>query len=215
MYRENAGRRIDKLMITGLVLVAGVLFLAACGNMREQPKLAEPYAASPTFGVAAREILTQTVPVGQLREDELLYTGMIDGEPADVFPFEVTRAVLERGQEQFNSFCTPCHGYAGYGDGVISEEGFPKPASFHEPEIRAMPVGHYFDVITNGQNAMYSYAARVAPDDRWAITAYIRALQFSQNATVDALPPDVQDELQAAQQEAIEAKEAYSGNVSE
>lgn len=199
MDRKNAGRRLYKLFMLGVSLATGVLLLAACGNMRVQPKFTDPYAASPTFGTAAREILTQTVPIGHLREDELLYTGMTDGQPADVFPFEVTREVLERGQEEFNTFCTPCHGYAGYGDGVLSEEGFPKPASFHDEEIRSKPVGHYFDVITHGQNAMYSYASRVEPADRWAIAAYIRALQLSQNAMVESLPDDVRSELEAAQ----------------
>lgn len=175
------------------------MLLIACGNMREQPKLAKPYAASPTFGVAARTILTQTVAIGQLRENTLLTSGAVDGIPADVFPMEVTRAVLERGQQKFNTFCTPCHGFTGYSDGVVVQRGFPPPPSLHDAEIRQKPVGHYFQVMTNGQNLMFSYASRISPEDRWAVAAYIRALQLSQNAAADTLPAELQEQLKAVQ----------------
>ncbi|MEZ4581708.1 MAG: hypothetical protein R3A10_08730 [Caldilineaceae bacterium] len=122
-------------------LALGVLLVAGCGNMRVQPKLAKPFMESPEFGVAARDILPEAVAVGQLNEDELFYNGTIDGELADVFPFPVTADVIARGQSKFNAFCTPCHGYGGYGDGVIYEEGFPTPASYHDPVIREKPVG--------------------------------------------------------------------------
>jgi mono/diheme cytochrome c family protein len=164
--------------------------------MREQQKLAEPYAASQTFGVAAREILTQTVAIGQWQESGLLSTGAVDGEPVDAFPFDVTREVLARGQQQFDTFCSPCHGFVGNGDGVVVQRGFPAPPSLHADEIRASPVGHYFDVITNGQGYMLSYASRIDLEDRWAIAAYIRALQLSQSVAVDTLPPDVQEQVQ-------------------
>jgi mono/diheme cytochrome c family protein len=194
-----------------LSLAVCALGVAACGNMREQPKLAEPFAPSPSFGVAAREILTQTVPVGFLQEDELRYGGTIGGQPADLFPQPVTRDLIERGQEQYNTFCSPCHGFVGNGDGVVVQRGYPAPPSLHDSEIVAKPAGHYFQVITNGQNTMYSYAGRVEPDDRWAIVAYIRALQLSQNAPVNTLPADDQDQIQAA----APAKEANSGNATQ
>lgn len=181
-------------IVVGLALCT--LWLAACGNMRVQPKLADPYGASPTFGVAAREILTQTVPIGFLREDELLHTGQVGGETVDAFPFEVTRETLARGQQGFNTFCSPCHGLAGNGDGVIVQRGFPAPPSLNSDFMRRQPAGHYFIVMTNGKGKMLSQASRISPEDRWAIVAYIRALQLSQYAAVDTLPPDVQEQVQ-------------------
>lgn len=177
-----------------LILLLGLLVLAGCDNMHEQPKLDEPYSASETFGTAAREILPEAVAIGHLRDDEHLYEGTMDGALADELPFELTEDVLLRGKDQFEAFCTPCHGHSGYGDGVVSLEGFPPPASYHTEELRAQPVGHFFQVITDGVGVMYSYASRIAPEDRWAIAAYIKALQLSQNATLDDLP----DELQSA-----------------
>lgn len=177
---------------TLLVLVAAAGLIAACGNLQEQPKLHEPFDASPNFETAARVPLPEAVPVGALNEDEHFYTGMVDGAFVETFPFEITAEVIERGRTEFDSYCTPCHGNAGYGNGILSQEGFPPPASFHDPEIREKPVGHYFDVITNGQNAMYSYASRVSAEERWAVIAYIRVLQRSQNAQLNDLPEDLQ-----------------------
>jgi mono/diheme cytochrome c family protein len=127
-----------------------------------------------------------------------LYAGLENGTQATDFPFPVTSDVLARGQERYDIYCTPCHGYAGYGDGVIVQRGLTPPPSFHSDRLRAAPVGHFFDVITNGFGVMYSYGDRVQPEDRWAIAAYIRALQLSQDATLDDVPPDVQPTLQAA-----------------
>lgn len=212
MFHLYHRRRISRLLvIAGLAL--GALVVAGCGNMREQPKLAKPFAESPAFGVAARDILPEAVPLGQFSEDELFSNGTIDGELADVFPYPVTVEVIERGQTKFNAFCTPCHGYGGYGDGVIYEEGYPNPASFHAAEIREKPVGHYYQVITYGFNNMYDYANRVQPEDRWAIVAYIRTLQYSQNAQLDELPAEIQSELAVLEQELAET-EAYGVNTS-
>jgi cytochrome c553 len=174
-------------------LVAALVFVAGCGNLQEQPKLHKPYEYSPTFGSAARNPLPQAVSVGSLQEDEHLYTGMVDGEFVDTFPFEVTQEMIDMGQREFDSYCMPCHGISGYGDGVLSEEGFPPPASFHDEEIAGKPVGSYYDVITNGQGAMYSYDSRVTPEERWALAAYIRVLQYSQNAQFDDLPSELQE----------------------
>jgi mono/diheme cytochrome c family protein len=103
-------------------------------------------------------------------------------------PIPVTRELLVRGRERFNAFCSPCHGKLGDGNGMIVQRGFPHPPSYHIDRLRQAPDGHFYDVITNGFGVMYSYAARVAPEDRWAITAYIRALQLSQNASTNDLP---------------------------
>jgi hypothetical protein len=104
------------------------------------------------------------------------------------FPFPVTKAVILRGQERYNIYCSPCHGMTGEGDGMIVRRGFSKPPSYHTDRLRKAPVGHYFDVITNGFGAMYPYGSRIEPEDRWAIVAYIRALQLARNAKISDVP---------------------------
>jgi mono/diheme cytochrome c family protein len=191
--------RITLLVVVGLL----ALLMAGCGNMREQPKLSEPYDESPLFGSAAREIEPNAVAVGYLQDDAHLYTGSVDGQYVETFPFEVTDEVMQNGQDKYNAFCTPCHGVGGYGEGIVVLEGLQQMRSFHDEELRAEPAGYYFDVITNGvqteegAQAMYSYASRIEPEDRWGVVAYIRALQLSQGATLDDLPQDLQDEFNA------------------
>lgn len=187
------------LKSTKIVVICGLVLLlvAACSNMQEQPKLHDPFSESPTFGTGAREILPEAVPVGFLREDEHLYYGTINGELADSFPMELTEETLLRGQQLYEAFCTPCHGYSGYGDGIVTLEGFTRPNSFHITEVRNAPLGHFYQVITNGQNSMYSYASRIEPEDRWAVVAYIQALQISQNMSYGDLPEAIQAEFDA------------------
>lgn len=146
-------------------------------------------------GRSERQPVPGTVARGQLRLDELLYTGMENGEPASRFPFPITKADLDRGRQQYNIFCTPCHGYAGDGNGMIVQRGFPHPPSFHRDRQRANPVGHYFDVITNGFGEMYSYSSRIGPEDRWRIAAYIRVLQLSEHSSIQDVPPDEKQKL--------------------
>ena len=122
------------------------------------------------------------------------------GTPVDTFPFTVTRELLERGQQQYNVFCAPCHAITGNGDGMIVRRGFSPPPSLHEERLRAAPVGYFYSVITNGFGRMYSYASRIEPTDRWAITAYIRALQLSQNARIEDVPEDQRGQIQGAGQ---------------
>jgi mono/diheme cytochrome c family protein len=169
-------------------------------DMHVQPRY-DPLAASSFFpdGRSERPMIPGTVPHGMLRTDELRYTGKINGVPANEFPFPITRAGLERGRERFNIYCTPCHDYTGSGHGIMVQRGFQQPPSYHSERLRNMPVGHFFDVITNGYGAMYSYAGRVEPDDRWRIAAYIRALQLSQNATLNDVPADQRAQLQKGQ----------------
>ncbi|MGH9326072.1 MAG: c-type cytochrome [Terriglobia bacterium] len=149
-----------------------------------------PESPSSVFadGRSERPVVPGTVARGHLRTDELLYTGMINGKMADVFPFPITKKDLARGQQRFNIYCTPCHDYTGSGVGMIVRRGFPAPPSYHNPKMIAMPVSHYFEVMTNGYGTMYSYASRVSVRDRWRIAAYIRALQLSQNATLSDVP---------------------------
>jgi len=176
----------------GRVLAATALglLLAACQqDMANQPRH-EPLEASPFFkdGRSARPPVPGTVARGQLREDDHLYTGKVNGQLVTTFPFPINRAVMARGQERFGIFCTPCHGSLGDGRGMIVSRGLKPPPSFHIDRLRESPPGHYFDVITNGLGAMQDYSAQIPVEDRWAIVAYIRALQLSQNATVSDLP---------------------------
>jgi hypothetical protein len=147
-------------------------------------------------GRSARPLVEGTVARGHLRIDEQLYTGKVNGVDVDTFPFPVTRAVLERGRERFNIFCSPCHDRTGSGNGIIPQRGFRHPPSYHIDRLRKAPVGHFFDVITNGFGAMYSFASRIAPRDRWVIVAYIRVLQLSENATMADVPQEARSQLQ-------------------
>jgi mono/diheme cytochrome c family protein len=165
--------------------------LAGCRqDMHVQPKIL-PLAPSQFFddGRSARPVVPGTIARGQLHTDELLYTGKRNGALADAFPFRITRKDLERGQERFNIFCSPCHGRLGNGQGMIVQRGFPPPPSYHILRLRQAPAGHFFDVMTNGFGTMFSYASRVSPEDRWRIVAYIRTLQLSQQAKLDDVPP--------------------------
>lgn len=183
-----------------IYLVIGLVFTAACRqDMHDQPKY-KPLAGSTFFddGRASRPLVEGTVARGHLRTDELLYTGKVSGKPVDIFPFPVTRPVLERGRERFNIYCAVCHGRDGNGQGMIVQRGFRRPPSYHIDRLRRAPAGHFFDVITNGFGSMYSYASRISPEDRWAIVAYIRALQLSQNATLADVPLEERQRLLGA-----------------
>ena len=159
--------------------------------MHDQPKFT-PLRESTFFADArsARTPVAGTVARGQLHDDPLLDTGKIDEADATVFPFRGGRAVLARGRERYDIFCAPCHGRTGAGDGMVVRRGYRRPPSFHDDRLRNAPVGHFFDVITNGFGAMPDYAARSARDDRWAIVAYIRALQLSEHATLADVPAE-------------------------
>ena len=158
--------------------------------MHDAPRY-DPLEASATNPNAssAQPLVAGTVPRGFLNEDEHLYTGKIGGQPAGAFPFAITRADLDRGQERFNIYCSPCHSRTGEGDGMVVLRGYRRPPSFHQERLRDAPVGHFFDVITNGFGAMPDYASQIKPSDRWAIVAYIRALQLSGHATLADVPP--------------------------
>jgi len=160
-------------------------------DMHDQPKI-KAYRASDFWGDGRgmRPIPEGTVARGFLQDDDLLYTGKLNGQPVDEFPFQVTKAVLDRGHDRFNIYCSPCHGRTGLGNGMIVQRGLKPPPSFHEERVRKLAVGYYFDVMTNGFGVMLDYRAQVAPEDRWAIAAYIRALQYSQRATVEDVPAD-------------------------
>jgi len=164
--------------------------------MADQGRL-EPLAPSSFFedGRSARSIPAGTVARGQLREDQHFYRGIQDGKPAATFPLEITRDVLQRGRQRYNIFCAPCHDRTGAGRGIVAVRGFERlPASFHEARLREAPPGYFYGVIANGFGLMNDYAAQIPPEDRWAIVAYIRALQLSQHAEVARLQ---EEDLQA------------------
>ncbi|MBV9303106.1 MAG: cytochrome c [Acidobacteriaceae bacterium] len=150
--------------------------------MHNQPRY-KPYAASNFFedGRSERPTIEDTVARGQLHLDEARYTGKLNGKDVDYFPIQITRADLARGQERFNIYCSPCHGRLGDGRGMVVLRGLRQPPSYYDERLVTAPIGHFFDVMTNGFGAMFSYASRVPVDDRWRIAAYIRALQLSQN----------------------------------
>jgi mono/diheme cytochrome c family protein len=183
--------------------VAGVIALvltgAACRqDMHDQPRYSA-YEASTFFadGQSARPLVEGTVARGHLNEDTLLYTGKDGDDNAAMFPFPVTEQVMARGQERFNIYCSPCHGRTGHGDGMIVRRGYRRPPSLADDRLRDAPVGHFFDVITNGFGAMPDYAAQIQPADRWAIVAYVRALQLSAHATLDEVPAADRGKLDA------------------
>ena len=165
--------------------------------MHDQPKYI-PLRSSDFFhdDRSARPIVEGTVARGHLHEDSLLYTGKANGADATLFPFAVDARVMARGQDRFNVYCSPCHGRTGSGDGMIVRRGYRRPPSLHAERLRASSVGHYFDVMTNGFGAMPDYAAQVRAEDRWAIAAYIRALQLSEHATLADVPPAERGTLQ-------------------
>jgi mono/diheme cytochrome c family protein len=175
-------------------------FLAGCRqDMHDAPRY-DPLEASTVLpkGSSAQPLVAGTVSreyhvpnmldFGGLREDDHLYTGKVNGQDVTTFPFAITKADLDRGEERFNIYCSPCHGRTGEGDGMVVQRGFRQPPSYHQDRLRQAPVGHFFDVMTNGFGAMPDYRAQVAVEDRWRIVAYIRALQLAENAKAADVP---------------------------
>lgn len=186
--------------LSRLAILSTLFFVSGCElrqAMYDQEKY-EPLEASSFFsdGQSYRPQISETVARGQLRLDSHYYEGKVDGELSYDLPVPVTKELLTRGKERFGIYCTPCHGHTGKGDGIIVKRGLKAPSSFHEQRLRDMPVSYFFDVITNGYGIMYSYASRVPTADRWAISAYIRTLQLSQNIDYDQLPDEDQSQLQ-------------------
>jgi mono/diheme cytochrome c family protein len=167
------------------ILVLAAVYLAACDqNMDVQPRYSE-YSPAPAF----RGGVLRNPPTGIVARDDPERDQAVTNKPP------LTTALLERGSERFGIFCSPCHGTGGDGNGVIVQRGMPRPTSYHDERLRAADDQHLFDVITNGYGAMYSYAARVPPRDRWAIVTYIRALQLSRHASIEDVPPEQRTQL--------------------
>ncbi len=183
-------------ILTGAGVLA-LLSLTACRqDMHDQPRY-KSLAESEFFTDhrSARPMVEGTVARGHLRIDEARYTGKINGEEIDQFPIPITKEDIERGQTRFNVYCTPCHSRLGDGSGMVVLRGFRQPPSYYSDRLKNAPVGHYFDVMTNGFGAMASYASRIQTDDRWRIIAYIRALQLSESASVNDVPADQRQNL--------------------
>jgi len=197
-----------------MLVVVAALAVAGCRqDMHDAPRY-DPLEASTVFadGASARQLVDGTVARGLLNDDELLMTGRVSGEVVDLFPFEITADDLDRGQERFNIYCAPCHGQTGEGDGMVVQRGFRQPPSLHTERIRSASAGYYFDVVTNGFGVMPDYRAQVPVEDRWRITAYLRALQLTRQGTPADLSPENLARLQAgevapAPAEASEAEE--------
>src|ERR1700729_2038288 len=184
--------------------VLAVLSFAAMGcsrlDMQDQPKY-RPQRPSDFFadGRSERQPVEGTVARGALNEDTAFYEGKdAAGKDIEAFPIAVDKAVIVRGQQRFDVYCAPCHGRIGNGLGMIVRRGFKQPPSYHIDRLRNAPVGHLYDVISNGYGAMLNYAAQVSVRDRWAIVAYIRALQYSENANINALPQEARARVPAA-----------------
>lgn len=184
------------------IMLGATMLLCGCRqDMHDQPRY-EPLQGTDFFGDrrSERPLIEGTIARGQLHADEAFYTGKRGNIEVDTFPFPITRDVLDRGRQRFNIYCSPCHGQTGEGNGMIVQRGFSRPPTYHSDRLRGAAIGHFFDVITNGYGAMHSYAARVDAEDRWKIIAYIRVLQFSQNAKESDVPADKVQELNEAKQ---------------
>jgi mono/diheme cytochrome c family protein len=182
-------------LLLGICGAAGLFVLAGCDNLHQdmgnQPKN-KPLSPSDFFadGRSERAPVENTVARGALDNDDLVVA-----KESNNFPVPVNEALLERGEDRYKIFCTPCHGLQGDGNGMVAMRGMKHPPSYHIDRLRQSPNGYYYDVITNGFGQMYSYSAQIPPRDRWAIIAYLRALQLSRNAHVAELPADVREKL--------------------
>jgi mono/diheme cytochrome c family protein len=185
-----------KLLIALLSL--SVLAMGCRKGMMNQGKV-KPLAEEDFFkdGSGARPIPAHTVARGHLNEDERFFSGLIGDRLVTTIPMPLTPELLQRGRERYDIYCAVCHSRTGDGNGMIVQRGFPRPPSLHEARLRDAPDGHFYDVMTQGYGVMYSYAARIEPQDRWAIVAYVRALQLSQHATTNEVPPEERAKLEA------------------
>lgn len=183
------------------LLIIGSLALVGCSrmDMQDQPKY-RPQRPSEFFadGRSERQPVEGTIARGALDEDTEFYEGKdAAGKDIETFPVAVDRTLIVRGEDRYNIYCSPCHGRIGNGLGMIVRRGFKQPPSYHIDRLRNAPVGHFFDVISNGYGAMQNYAMQLQPRDRWAVIAYIRALQYSENASINDLPQEARARIPA------------------
>ncbi|HVG23875.1 MAG TPA: cytochrome c [Thermoanaerobaculia bacterium] len=176
-----------------------LLLLGGCRQKMANQARYDPLESSDFFrdGMSARPRIAGTVARGDISADPFFDTGKRGGQEADGYPMAVSIELIQRGRERFDVYCTPCHGRVGDGNGMIPSRGYRRPPSFHTETLRKATTGHYFDVMTNGFGAMPPYRNQIPPSDRWAIVAYIRALQLSQSASVADVPPGDRAKLDA------------------
>jgi mono/diheme cytochrome c family protein len=188
----------SKRELLALLVLCGPL-LGCRNGMEDQPKV-RTLQGSAVFsdGRAARPRVPGTVARGHLDSDTLLEAGTVSGREVDLFPYPIDAAALARGRERYDIYCSACHGRTGGGDGMVVRRGFPRPQPFDEPRVRAAPAGHLVSVMANGFGRMYPFADRVSARDRWAIAAYIRALQLSRSAALSDAPPAERTALAAS-----------------
>ena len=181
-----------------VLVVSLFALLAGCRrDMQDQPKF-RPYRGTKFFGDerSARPLVAGTVARGQLQEEGLLAAAKSGPAFADTLPVPVDESLLRRGQARYRIYCSPCHGLLGRGDGMVVQRGYRQPSSFHVDRLRAQPAGYFFDAISHGFGAMPDYAAQIPVADRWAIVAYVRVLQVSQNVPASDLTPEARAQLQ-------------------
>jgi len=193
--RPNAAGR----PLVALVALIAMLALGGCRlpqMMADQPQH-DPLEKSAVFpdGNSSRPIVEGTVPRDAGDPSSVLLTGKEGEAFVDTFPLALSPELMARGHERYDIYCSPCHGLAGYGDGMIVARGYRQPPSFHTDQLRSRPNGYLYDVITNGFASMPPYKAQIKPEDRWAIVAYVRALQVSQNASLADVPQDERAKL--------------------
>ena len=209
--RGHAFRRW--LVFCALPAALCALLLAGCRQkMSNQPRY-DPLEPSAFFedGMSARPRIPGTVARGEMTDNPFFDTGKLNGQVADGFPMPVTLELIDRGHNRFDIYCAQCHGRVGDGNGMIPARGYRRPPSFHTETLRAATTGHLFDVMTNGFGAMPPYGKMIPPQDRWAIAAYIRALQLSQNATVAEVPVEHRAGLDAGAGAATGATAGHGG----
>jgi hypothetical protein len=197
---SSAGTRRAAPMRTAAGLLAAITIgfgAAGCRqDMHDAPRY-DPLEYSDVLpgNSSAQPLVDGTVARTDVIDDDLLTTGKVNGQPSPVFPFPITSTDMDRGQERYNIYCSPCHGRTGEGNGMVVQRGFRQAASYHIDRLRQAPPGYIFGVITDGFGAMPDYHAQIAPDDRWRIVAYIRALQLTHTGTADDVPPAEMDKL--------------------
>jgi mono/diheme cytochrome c family protein len=182
-----------------LLIVAWLALLGCHTDMYDQPRY-EPLEKSDFFsdGRSSRPLVAGTVQYKAPPADDVLHTGKSNGQLAAELPMPLTEALVKHGQERYDIYCSLCHGRTGAGDGMIVQRGYRQPPTFNSDRLRGVPIGHFFDVMTSGFGAMPSYSLQVPAEDRWAIAAYIRALQLSQYASAEETPGDLRQQLEQA-----------------
>jgi len=206
----SSSSRTARAAMAAAMLVALTGAAACRQDMHDGPRY-KPLQQSDIFADkrSARPIIEGTIARGFLHEDDVFYTGMQAGAPVEKIPMPLTEAVVARGKERFDIYCSPCHGVAGDGDGMIVKRGYKQPTSYHDPRLRNERAGYFFDVMTRGFGQMPDYAAQVSPRDRWAIVAYIRALQLSQHAAVGDLTTVERERLERGETSSPEPDPAH------